>query len=128
MIGMNGRRDVRILAPTAQTKSRAGIPGQRPPTPEELCQLLSVENQELQAQIQQGKVAAGTMANLALCFAQMLVDHNVMQAGDRTVRVPRFVYERVDGMTITVSPEAIVAGGDVIVKIRERPEGPKVEA
>jgi hypothetical protein len=64
------------------------------------------------------------MAAIALSFAQMLVDHGVMVAGDRTVRIPRDLYRRMHGCVITASTEAVTRDGDVVVHIRERADSP----
>ncbi len=98
-----------------------------PPTPEELCQILSLENRELRNDVKQREIAAGTMAAIALSFAQMLVDHGVMVAGDRTVKIPRELYARMHGCVITASTEAVTRGGDVLVHIRERADSPTLE-
>lgn len=129
---LNGhKKDVLIRAPLASSGARNDfglIPGLEPPTPEEMCQMLEVENRELRDNVKRHDIASGTMAAIALCFAQMLVDANVMRAGDRTVKIPRDLYLRMHGCVITASTEAVTRGGDVLVTIRERPDVAGIES
>ena len=62
-----------------------------------------------------------------MSFAQMLVDNGVQVAGDRTVRIPREMFNRMHGCQITVSTEAVTRDDDVIVRIRERADSPQLE-
>ena len=98
------------------------------PTPEELCQILSVENIELRKNAERHALAAGTMAAIALSFAQMLADNGIQVTGDRTVSIPRDLYRRMHGCQITASTEAVTKDGDVVVHIRERVDGPQIES
>lgn len=63
------------------------------------------------------RAAASTMANMALCFAQILVDHGVQVSGDREVTVPRWLSDKMMGLAITVRANP---GEDIVVSIRER--------
>lgn len=125
-------KDVQIFAPiiASGAKNDFGV-GARPeelvPTPEELCRILSVENGQLRQNADRHALAAGTMANIALCFAQMLVDHGIQVKGDRTVEIPREMYERMQGCVITATTRAVTKDGDVLVHIRERANSPQIE-
>jgi hypothetical protein len=83
-----------------------------------------VENNELRRNAERHALAAGTMAAIALSFAQMLADHGIQVMGDRTVKIPRDLYRRMHGCQITASTEAVTRDGDVIVHIRERVDTP----
>jgi hypothetical protein len=96
----NGRRDVNVFAPAAGIHAYTkGLSGTEPPplTPELQTEFLREELRRLQLEFQQAKVASATMANMALCFAQMLADHG--------------------GWAITVRS---TDGEDIVVSIRER--------
>lgn len=130
----NGRRDARILPPPARSSSSVRTlqqeitaKGLEPPTAPELVQLLEAENTQLRSDAQMAKVAAGSMANLALALAQIMADHGLLREGQDTIRVPRWVYQKIDGRTITVSPSGVTGEGDVIVRITERADSPKLE-
>lgn len=103
-----------------------GARSRRPPaaelTPEIELQVAQAEIRDLEAQVHQYRSVAATVANIALCFAQMLVDHGAQQAGDRTVVVPRWLADRMEGATITVHTSDVIPGvkGDIAVTIRER--------
>jgi hypothetical protein len=126
--GNGDRRDVNVYAPQASAgaANNFGLPPQPVlPTPEELCQILSVENIELRRNAERHALAAGTMAAIALSLAQMLEEESgSYRAGDRIVRIPRDLYRRMHGCQITASTEAVTKDGDVLVHIRERVDSP----
>jgi hypothetical protein len=116
----NGRRDVNVFAPAAGIHAYTkGLSGTEPPplTPELQTEFLREELRRLQLEFQQAKVASATMANMALCFAQMLADHGVGVSGEREVTIPRWLSDRMVGWAITVRS---TDGEDIVVSIRER--------
>lgn len=116
----NGHRDVRILARSAGMHAYTKGLYTPPPqdlTPELKVEFLRDECRRVTGEMEQYKNAASTMANIALCFAQMLVDHGIQLAGDRDVLIPRWLSERVQGSAITVKAPP---GDDITVSIRDR--------
>lgn len=87
------------------------------PSPEELLQMEVAENSRLRARADELEAACSSIANIALSFAQLLVEAGIQQAGDRTVVVPKELTERMVGTNITLAQNA---AGDVLVRIRER--------
>lgn len=121
MSDSNGhQKDVHIFARSAGI--RAYSRGLYTPPPQELTPELKVEFlreecRRLTGEMEQYKNAASTMANIALSFAQMLVDHGVQLAGDRDVLIPRWLSDRMTGSAITVKAPP---GDDITVSIRDR--------
>lgn len=84
----------------------------------EQVEFYRMEAQRLTLEMAQFKSVATTMANVALCFAQMLVENGIHVGGeDRSVIIPREFSDRMTGQAITVTAHE---GEDLIVRIRDR--------
>jgi len=114
---MEERRDVVVKATAARAGAysrglEGGLSG-----PEQI-EFYRMEAQRLTLEMAQFKSVATTMANVALCFAQMLVENGIHIGGeDRSVIIPREFSDRMTGQAITVTAHE---GEDLIVRIRDR--------
>lgn len=123
IIHSDGSQDVVIKPPAAGRKMVQVNPFDRGgewsgiTDPQVKADVLMEEVVRLSNENSSYRAAASTMANMALCFAQILVDHGVQVSGDREVTVPRWLSDKMMGLAITVRANP---GEDIVVSIRER--------
>jgi hypothetical protein len=103
-------RDVTVVAPIASFTGARSTPAL---TPEDEATLLRADNVLLRQQLEELRVTASTIANVALSLAKMHRE----TSGATVLVIPRELSERLMGAGITVGE---TAQGDIVVQIRER--------
>lgn len=103
------RRDVLIAAPPALPFST--LP---PLSQEDIAFALNAENRLLRREVEDLRVTASTIANVAICLAWLRDENGV-------TTIPRQLSDRMMGAGITLKENEL---GDVVVTISERTEKP----
>lgn len=89
------------------------------PTPEEVAEVAMRVAQDEHDECERQKVAAATIANVAVCLAMMLADAGLARGGE--VRIPRGLVDRWEGAKLGISE---TADRDVVLRYRPRAERP----
>ncbi len=123
------RKDIVIHAPAATARLGVAKPlpvpeGGRfqPPTPEEMVQLQAQLLKAKDKEIEDLKIAANTITNVAVCMAKILCElGHGSPSGPNTVVIPRDLSDYMIDAKITVSENRT---RDVVVKFRDK--GPRL--